>query len=211
MECGDRFFCGGSNIPTCSLSFEGHEDSQEVDEIVASSEMFYLMPVFREISPFIEVNNKLWAQPSLFSDVSWYDIEDLCPIPSGVCDGELNGIDLDGWTWASADDVNALFNHYIGYDVLGPGPDSYLELHSEWAPAFFSDGWIPTSSPDQALVMEVQGWLRDFKTDTGDGYFASINNIMYEVENDEVQDGAGTVGDNIPSEKRAGAWFYRSP
>ena len=107
------------------LSFEGHEDSEAVEEMVASSEMFYLMPIFKAYQDIIKVDGKEWLQPALFTNLSWNDINAVCSADTGVCSGVLNDYEVTGWTWASVDDVNALFNHYIGRDELGPGPDRY--------------------------------------------------------------------------------------
>jgi hypothetical protein len=110
---GDRFFCRGSTDPTCTLSFEGHEESEYVEEMVASSELFYLMPVFRESTDdTVVVDGKSWLQPALFRNLSWEDIQAVCPSPTEVCAGVLNGFDLTGWTWASSDSVESLFEYY---------------------------------------------------------------------------------------------------
>ena len=68
----------------------------------------------------VTVAGREWAQPVLFIEVTRAEIDAACP--DGVCSGSLNGYDMNGWTWATADDVNALFNHYIGSGQLGPGP-----------------------------------------------------------------------------------------
>ena len=67
---------------------------------------------------------------------------------------------MTGWTWASANDVNSLFNTYIGAPLLGPGPDAYNsnECDSRWVEAFFDDGWRPTSKFErltQGLLSEA--------------------------------------------------------
>jgi len=67
---------------------------------------------------------------------------------------------MTGWIWASVEDLNALFNHYLGAEVLGPGPDHYIENpDSEWAPAFFDDGWRDMDSGPED---EVAGWVRSY-------------------------------------------------
>jgi hypothetical protein len=103
---GDRFFCGGSTNPTCTLSFEGHEQSEDVEDMVALSETFYLMPVFKEASNVVTVDGKEWLQPLLFLNLSWADINAVCPNQTGVCTGVLKGYDMDDWTWASVDIPN---------------------------------------------------------------------------------------------------------
>jgi hypothetical protein len=77
------------------------------------------------------VDGKEWAQTDLFRGLTWTEINAVCP--AGVCvqRGTLNGIDMTGWTWATTDDVNALFNFYIGSEQLGPGPDSFSDMDED--------------------------------------------------------------------------------
>ena len=56
---GYRFFCRGSSDPVCILSLQEHTENKAVGEIVASSETFYLMPVFKQLLPdFIAVEGR---------------------------------------------------------------------------------------------------------------------------------------------------------
>lgn len=55
---GDNFFCGGSTIPICALSFDGYEEPEKVEDMIASSEMFYLMPVFKPNVEIITFDDK---------------------------------------------------------------------------------------------------------------------------------------------------------
>lgn len=119
---GERLFCEGSADPTCALSFQGYEVNPQIQEIIESSEVFYLMPVFRQIhSDIIAVDGrtviidgKEWLQPVDFVNYSFLEVLLLCP--NRVCSGTLPGsmIDLTGFTWASSEDVQSLFNIYQG-------------------------------------------------------------------------------------------------
>ncbi len=142
---GSRFFCDGSSVPECNLSFHEHAESKAVEDMVASSETFYLMPVFKLYRDIITVNGIEWIQPALFTNLSWNDINAICP--EGVCAGVLNGYDMTGWMWATIEDVNALFNHYIGFEALGPGRGNYTgygDPKPNWAGEFYVDGWRTT-------------------------------------------------------------------
>ena len=55
-------------------------------------------------------DGKDWLQPVDFTNLSWDDVNAVCP--AGACAGTLNGIDVTGYFWASAGDVNALINSY---------------------------------------------------------------------------------------------------
>lgn len=102
----------------------------------------YAMPV----TDTVIVNGTEWAQPSLFVNNSWNDINAQCP--GGVCGASsvLNNWSLSGWTWASATEVGALFA------AVTPHPGGialYEEVNSLWAPAFFAvTGFNPVTSND---------------------------------------------------------------
>ena len=72
------------------------------------------MPIFEPGLATVTVDGREWAQVEQFTNLSWNDINAICP--EGACAGTLNGYDMAGWTWASVGDVSALFNHYIGSD-----------------------------------------------------------------------------------------------
>ncbi|MEZ5503874.1 MAG: hypothetical protein R3E50_14880, partial [Halioglobus sp.] len=99
------------------------------------------------ITDIVTVDGKDWAQADLFTNLSWSDINSVCP--AGVCSsGSLNGYDMSGWSWASIEDVNNLFNSYIGSPALGPGPDEvYIDDadQNSFAAQFFADGWRATN------------------------------------------------------------------
>lgn len=100
------------------------------------------------ITDIVTVDGREWAQVDLFENLSWNDVNAVCP--GGVCgSGTLNGFDMSGWTWASTDDLNNLFNYYFSISdapppPLGPGPDDVLTSGAgpnSYAGLFFADGW----------------------------------------------------------------------
>lgn len=115
----------------------------------------------------VTVDGVDWAQPILFQDLSWQEINDVCPTGSGGnCNGTLNDQDVSGFTWAGIDEVNSLFNKFLsdagvtGSDLLS-GVDSYGENYSSWAPAFFGTGFIPTQQAYPPTTV-ISGFPRDF-------------------------------------------------
>lgn len=108
----------------------------------------------------VTVNAKEWAQPDLFAGLSWYEINQRCPIEEGgVCkktfyeEDRLHGYDMEGWVWASMDDVNRLFNYFLagagisGDDLLS-GKDYYVGYdYRGWGTAFFDAGFRGTNGP----------------------------------------------------------------
>jgi len=108
----------------------------------------------------VTVNGREWAQPDLFTGLSWYEINQRCPIAEGgVCkkafyeEDRLKGYDMEGWVWASMDDVNGLFNYFLagagvsGDDLLS-GKDFYFGYdYGGWGTDFFDAGFRGTVGP----------------------------------------------------------------
>ncbi len=89
------------------------------------------------VGSFLVADGKIWFQPDLFIEESWSDINAVCP--GGVCDGVLAGFNMDGWTWASAADVQSLLGTYGIEDFTGSVSDC------DAGDLFFFDGWRKTN------------------------------------------------------------------
>jgi hypothetical protein len=208
---GDGFLCAGSTDHTCTLSFQGHEESKAVEAMVASPETFYLMPIFKPYTSVITVNGKQWAQAGFFLNLTWDQINAVCPAGKCKDNGSLNGIDMTGWTWASIDDVKALFNVYIGYDALGPEADSFDDLTGEALERFFEDGLRPTADEiyKSWRVIEWRVMLRDKQPSDRVGRAHAF--LVYEREDGalDVASFAVVFEDDDEAAYQAGAAFYR--
>jgi hypothetical protein len=151
------------------------------------------------ITDTVVADGKEWAQVDLFNPaLGWNSINAVCS--GGVCTngGVLNGNDMTGWTWASIDDVNALFNYYIGSPELGPGPDQYLPQDYEFVLTFFNtDGWIPTQ--DDGVALSTAGVVHDSAT--------TLSVMTYFV--DVTGFPATNFDINFPGLGSYGGWFYR--
>lgn len=167
--------------------------------------------------PPVTVNGQEWLQPLDFINLTWNGISQVCAPSSGLCGGELNGIDVTGYTWASISDLSSLFNHYIGTELLGPGPGVHAELESNWAPAFFADGWVSMYG-DARLIRLTGGMVRNsyFTTQHGQAtYLSYLEDQCCDPEYaalDEVSAGMRvrpplSVGSSYSS---VGAWFFRN-
>ena len=211
---GDGFICGGSSDLACFLSSEGASGNAALEALIASSDTFYLMPILKRARPItdtISVVGREWAQVDLFANLSWNDINTICP--AGICSGVLNGFDMTGWMWASVEDLNSLFNHYIGFKALGPGPDTYgAGNNSAWAPAFFNDGWRPNNPVgERSLSRALFGPLRDRITVPGGEAAAPGGIADVDPTALSVVDLASTEGEISLELKAGGSWFYRIP
>ena len=96
-----------------------------------------------DITDTIFVNGKEWAQVDLFTNLSWDDINAVCP--AGMCNGTLNGYDMSGWTWASSRDLQALFNEF-GTDIDLDVYTSRYDMDSGGAVSWRATGWRPTQT-----------------------------------------------------------------
>jgi hypothetical protein len=208
---GGYFFCGDSTDPKCVLSTVGADGKEGIESIIASDQTFYIMPIFTPVnSHIISVAGKEWAQVDLFTNLPWYHMNSVCP--DGVCAGILNGYDMTGWTWASIEDINTLFNYYIGSDVLGPGPEIYHEIDAEWTPAFFGDGWrsLDYIIPPGVVYTSLEGYLRNLPGENG----AYIGLIGIGIEIAGLPNPGSRIGVRadlmLGSSDTRGGWFYRT-
>jgi hypothetical protein len=214
---GDRRFCGKDPKP-CHLfttAFTGDWVSAVLPFLESNEEVFYLQPIFKPAGDIVSANGKEWLQPDLFGGLTWDEINAVCP--EGKCAGVLKGFDITGWTWASVDDVNALFNYYIGKRKLGPGGSRYEEADSVWAPAFFNTGWRANLDFDEEYH-RVYGWTRTISVIDKWGTYAYDPGIADCLSTCPTSgyppgtDTARTIHDGLTLDySLGGAWFYRKP
>jgi hypothetical protein len=206
---GDRFFCGDDTLPMCELSFDPLEGNQSVRDLVASSELFYLMPVFKEyprsvlvegIPRVIVADGKkhLWLQPSDFVGYSYNEISRACP--KGVCSGNLptSTIDLTGYVWASRQDIGLLFQaHEASNRSILADFDAtdllYFDVKLPTIKAVLSDP--PKVTPEYSEAWTYQALV--------------IGDENNQIATDEVR--AVVPGDDPDyASSKTGAWFWRA-
>lgn len=170
------------------------------------------------ITDTVTANGRLWAQPADFTNLSWNDIHAACP--AGLCTAGalLNGFVMTGWRWATVDDVNALFNSYIGSTQLGPGPSQYIPPLSVCFPT--QTGACPFA------VITAFGEAGKFdSTDTNYDSYLYLTGLVSEVPSPadayKATAGANIAGSVIWASNltqartlaspTVGAWFYRTP
>jgi hypothetical protein len=156
---GGGFLCANSTDPTCTLSTVGTAGNDGIEAVIASDQTFYIMPIFEQGPDTVAVDGREWAQVDQFTDLSWSDINAVCP--EGVCDGMLNGYNMTGWTWASVEDVTALFNHYTGSDYIFSGNfvGGGIPIECSVIEKFYNDGWRPL--PSESHIFATAGWLAE--------------------------------------------------
>ena len=217
---GGGFFCEGSTDPICELSLSGTEGVAAIEQIVASSKTFYIMPIFEcmvgcvglPITDTVTVGGKEWAQPDLFSGITGQQVAARCP--EGIC-GEntvLNGWSMDGWQWASVDDVNTLFNTFLSGYSLGPGPDRVqVPWDTYLLESIFEAGFRPTLF-DEGIHRFLVGLTSDGFVDEFEGSRLYTGHI---IDNLVSFKGSDLISTNLDegidaSPGYTGVWLYRT-
>ena len=150
----------------------------------------------------VVVDDREWFQPADVTGFSWNEFNAICsPVCSGMPGG--TGPDISGYTWASVDDVNALFHYFIG-TAADFGPHSHLEVNSTWAPIFIND-FVPFSFFGGSLDV-VTGWVRTLR-DPDFAYIPVLSNFIPVDGEDRARTDPFISVSN--SSATRGAWLYR--
>ncbi|MDZ7781793.1 MAG: hypothetical protein U5K56_02220 [Halioglobus sp.] len=118
----------------------------------------------------------------------------------------MNGYDLRGWNWASVDDTNALFNHYLVNEKVGPGPDHHFAVDAYWAPVFLQTGGAGSGVSPQ-LPHSLYGWTATEVDGSEERAYLSGLVDQKAGGQDRVHSGLNNTKDH--SNIIDGAWFFR--
>jgi hypothetical protein len=165
------------------------------------------------ITDIVIVDGTEWAQVDDFLGLSWNAIDAVCPL--WICSGTLTSStgtwQMDGWSWAGVDEVNALFNVYLaaagvaGADLL-VGPDYYEEpFVSFWATAFIADFGVTNVFPETGVA--IAGWTSDEAT-SSDGYYAVLSARKGLSDSPDSASTGNFAGKTLSSPANGG-WFFR--
>jgi MYXO-CTERM domain-containing protein len=157
----------------------------------------------------VQVADREWYQPKLFTQLSWNEIDAVCPASTGgLCGaGSLNGVSVQGWTWANTADANQLVYALTGLSAFNqPSPASAFVDNSTWAPYIMNEVFGPTATAfgNRSVI----GWLRTANdVNARDLIFAERSNGI----NGPASDFVSTVGvfSRTTSEFFRGAFLYR--
>ncbi|MFK7977021.1 MAG: hypothetical protein AB8C02_12845 [Halioglobus sp.] len=206
---GGNFLCEESTNPVCAVSNVALAGIPAFEAVVASDQAFYVMPIFEAIAGAIAdtinaPDGNEWAQIDLFDGLTYAEIAAVCA--GGPCSGTLNGFDMDGWTWASAQDVLDLFNSYEATgSVTAPVPGTVF-ISTTFIPALVLSGFNPTnlgpSGGDQLGGFTSDPELTSFATTTDLSQLPPVTPGRTGLE-------VGNTPINAPSGDDEGGWFYR--
>jgi hypothetical protein len=168
---------------------------------------------YLQTSQAVRVYDKLWAQPSLFWGVTWYEVKAACPGPTGACSGKLGDYDVTGWTWASGAEVTSLLNDFLG-TALGTVPDFVYEPEGwDLSPNIFN---YFGAFEDCCTYHSLYGWLRE-QANVVEGYHYGVgcsdlnDNHCQSFRAGGQTNGISTV-EPIPkfeSRPNVGVWLHR--
>ncbi len=200
---GNKLVCGGSYDPVCDLTYFqsglGPKEIEAAEKLIASPEIFYLLPVFKKGVRFVEIAESEWLQPFDFRDYSYDQIAAVCSNDNGLCSGSLpdSSIDLTGYYWASISDIEELFIAYGGEPPFTE-PDGDWRVVSE---QICRDFLLTISNPGRE--QGIGGHLRGSQNDPGIHYSALV---FCQNGSGAFVDVSSGAGDASPYK---GAWFWR--
>lgn len=167
----------------------------------------------------VTVNGTEWAQPDLFKENSWQDMNALCP--AGVCttSSQLNGLSLEGWTWASNLAVIDLFSNYTplfqsinsGIPFASDSINGTGTTNSTFGPQFFASGFRPIFT--SLGVQRVNGYTSGPCENPGciNTRFRSTLALVIDATMGVDQMQVSGSGSDGPSSADRGGWFFRQP
>jgi hypothetical protein len=151
------------------------------------------------------IGNKDWAHVNLFSNLSWNQLNTQCP--AGVCGSSstLNGWDMDGWSWASIDEIKTLFQTITG-QISGITGTYYLaEVGSSWGSQYANlFGGI-----DYGNGIITVGGLGSTQRNAGNAIFSSLQEAVNPAGADFLRSNANWFSKDLRA-GFSGAWMYRS-
>lgn len=161
---------------------------------------------WNQITDTVTANNKVWAQVDLFNNLSWNDINAVCPEGLCMAGGVLNGYDMTGWKWAAVEDINALVTSYGDIQPPLDGFDYRSMIDSIWAYAFHLAGWRGVQQ--HPFAWQVQGWTSTAQSD-GLDVVGTVGEIVDGPSGyiDLIDTVSGYSKDDAGSDR--GAWFYK--
>lgn len=195
-------------IDTDADGIKDHVDTDDDNDGILDSDddcpLFAVAPC-AQIPLTVVMNGMWWAQVDLFTNLTWNQINAVCPYGYGRCQGVLNGYDMTGWVWADSNAVTALFNSLGVSPPLNPVDiyvDGYASSYPTRGDAIFSHGMRPMTDYPNRSVTGVTSSPR-WGNPSNDHFIAfSWNESSY------VQAFHHHGADTTYSDR--GAWFYRA-
>lgn len=78
----------------------------------------------------VVVGDREWRQLTDTINLAWSEVASVCSTTTGACSGSIGPVSFDGWTWASIEDVQELFEQLIKPDSV-----QFPTIQSDYAAA----------------------------------------------------------------------------
>lgn len=153
---------------------------------------------------FDDGHGKEWRQVTDTQGISWSDIASACPLNGiSACNGSVDGVNLTGWTFASAQQVGDLFS-YFG-DFPGGITLANVPQATSHAGEFLDTAIGPTYTDN--VIRFVMGWT---STPTPGGSIW-VAEVIQRVQPDPSNTDLWSTADNFgPGQAFAvGSWMWR--
>jgi hypothetical protein len=123
-------------------------------------------------APYMDNQGREWRQMAGSTGKTWNQLASVCPT-DGItpCNGNLSGLNLTGWTWATQAQVTQLFSEFApeilnypsvggpGYVLSGLGFFEFFKPTFEFYTTFggynYITGWTATAAGGQAVTASV--------------------------------------------------------
>ena len=152
---------------------------------------------------FNDGHGKEWRQVTDTQNISWSDIASVCPLNgTSACNGTVDGVNLNGWVFASVDEVGQLFSYFGEF----PGGITQVHVPSTSNAGEFLDTAIGPTYTDN-IVRRVMGWTST-PTPGGSIWVAEV----WDLSPDNPNGDFWTTDDNFgPGQASSvGSWMWRS-
>lgn len=173
---------------------------------------FAFMP---SVTSAVVIDSRNWMQVTDTTNLSYNQLSNVCSVSTGICNGSINGIDLNGWTWADNSAVRDMFLSVTGApsNTFADAAASYRDTGAEWANEFIDidSGGVDSGLFDVTLVSGqnyfVFGLTRSLINGEVDrSYITYTNNLSNPDYNVAI------VGNNVAldaARSHTGHWLYQ--
>ena len=170
----------------------------------------------------VQIGDKNWRQLTETTNLSFNDVSTVCSAISGDCHGSINGIDIEGWSWANIAEVREMFGilfSSINGHVFTESNFSYSQKNSLWAPALIDlDGTGPDTGIFQATDVDrpnfnysrVNGITRTSGQYPGGSFYVRGATILDRQPGD-YDDAHTKIGTDLDRRNQYfGVWMYQA-
>lgn len=173
---------------------------------------FTFMP---SVTSAVVIDSRNWMQVTDTTNLSYNQLSNVCSVSTGICNGSINGIDLNGWIWADNSAVRNMFLSVTGapLNTFVDAAASYRDTGAVWANEFIDIDSVGVDSGlfDVTLVSGqtffVFGLTRSLINGEVDrSYITYTNNLSNPDYNVAI------VGNNVAldvARSHTGHWLYQ--